>query len=76
MPEELVRALEESGLPTREGLEQAVHGRPWGPGRFAGALREDVGEFRARHLPDDRHAPPDRPGKPGGASGAHRNRSA
>ncbi|MGW2939063.1 hypothetical protein ACWDA7_46735 [Streptomyces sp. NPDC001156] len=76
MPEELVRALEESGPATREGLEQAVHGRSWGPGRFAGALREAVGESRARHLPDDRYAPPDRPGKPGGASGAHRNRSA
>ncbi|MGW4609726.1 hypothetical protein ACWENS_41800 [Streptomyces sp. NPDC004532] len=72
MPEKLVRALEESGPTTREGLEQAVHGRSWGPGRFAGA----VGESRARHLPDDRYAPPDRPGKQGGAYGAHRNRSA
>ncbi|MET7852111.1 hypothetical protein [Streptomyces avermitilis] len=35
-----------------------------------------VRESRARHLPDDRYAPPDRPGKPGGASGSHRNRSA
>ncbi|MEW2083258.1 MFS transporter [Streptomyces sp. NPDC005283] len=74
--EELVRALEESGPATREGLEQAVHGRSWGPGRFAGALREAVEESRARHLPDDRYAPPDWPGKPGGASGAQRNRSA
>ncbi|MET7572154.1 MFS transporter [Streptomyces sp. NPDC005492] len=67
--EQVARALEASGPTSRDRLETTVSGRSWGPGRFRRALREAVRESRARRLPDDVYAPPDRPHESGSRAG-------
>jgi hypothetical protein len=67
--EQITHALQEAGPMSRDGLEQAVGGRSWGPGRFRGALRESVRESRARSLANGSYAPTAGPGRPDSALG-------
>jgi MFS family permease len=55
--EALERALDQTGPVAEAGLENAVRGRRWGPGRFDGALREAVEEGRARRVSPGLYAP-------------------
>lgn len=63
--EQMSQALATRGPTRRNELERAVGGRTWGPGRFDRALRQAVRESRAKSLPDDAFAAPDRPAEPG-----------
>jgi MFS family permease len=57
--ETIARALNERGATERDDLAAAVGARYWGPGRFRQALREAVGEGRARRLSRNTYAPPE-----------------
>ncbi|MEU5523575.1 MFS transporter [Streptomyces sp. NPDC047860] len=65
--EEIAHSLQESGPTSREQLEQSVHGRSWGPGRFRRALRESEREHRAKVLANGRYAPGDGSDRPDSA---------
>jgi hypothetical protein len=55
--EQLERALAESGEVRRKDLARLVGARFWGPGRFAGALRQAVREGRIGRAGFGRYAP-------------------
>jgi MFS family permease len=55
----ITHALHEAGPTSRDGLEQAVGGRSWGPGRFRRALREAERESRVKSLANGSHTPAD-----------------
>jgi hypothetical protein len=57
-------ALDERGPTDRDKLAELVGARYWGPGRFRAALREAVGDGRARRLSRSTYAP----GEPSAAS--------
>lgn len=55
--DEVAAALERYGPLGRRALEQAVRGRPWGPGRFRTAPKDTVEESRAQRLSSGAHTP-------------------
>jgi hypothetical protein len=50
-------ALRDHGAANRGELRRRVGARYWGPGRFSEALRQAVGEGRAKRLPRGQFAP-------------------
>ncbi|HET6551349.1 MAG TPA: MFS transporter, partial [Solirubrobacter sp.] len=55
----IARALDEHGPTDRGEQARLVGARYWGPGRFGAALREAVGEGRARRVSRSTYSPPD-----------------
>jgi hypothetical protein len=60
----IAHALEQHGPTERRVLANRVGARYWGPGRFAAALREAVGEGRVRRLSRHAYGPGDAGGGP------------
>ncbi len=55
--ERIGRAVDEHGSVSRDDLARLVGARHWGPGRFAGALREAADEGRIRRLSRGTYGP-------------------
>jgi MFS family permease len=62
---EVIHALDERGPTERGDLEELVHGRQWGPGRFRHALREAVDEGSVQRGGGGTYVSP-RPSSPSG----------
>ncbi|HVO53827.1 MAG TPA: MFS transporter [Solirubrobacterales bacterium] len=55
----IAHALQDRGSANRRELRRRVGARYWGPGRFSEALRQAIGEGRAKRLPRGQIAPGD-----------------